>query len=76
MDAIRSRKPKKAEVSDISYEPFEGSVHSTMRTLILNMTAQLAKFDQILDRQELGYQRAQDLEKHGKGGNETQAIWR
>jgi hydrogenase maturation factor HypF (carbamoyltransferase family) len=63
IDAIRSRKPKKAEVSDIKYEPFEGRVHSIMRTSMMSMTTQLAKgidaiestnekMDQMLDKQD------------------------
>jgi acylphosphatase len=43
MDAVRSRKPKKAEVSDIGYEPFEGRVQSILRTSMMSMSTQLAK---------------------------------
>ena len=43
VDAMQSRKPKKAEVSDIKYEPFEGMVHSIMRTSMMSMTTQLAQ---------------------------------
>ncbi len=42
MDAVRSRKPKKAEVLDIGYEPFEGRVRSIVRTSMMSMNAQLA----------------------------------
>jgi hypothetical protein len=63
VDAMRSRKPKKAEVSDIKYEPLESRVGSIMRTLMMSVTAQLAKgidaiestnekMDQMLDRQD------------------------
>lgn len=37
IDAMQNRKPKKAEVSDITYEPLEGCVHSIMRTSMMSM---------------------------------------
>jgi acylphosphatase len=75
MDAVRSRKPKKAEVSDIGYELFEGSVRSIVRTSMMSMNAQLAKgidtienisgkMDQMLEDQEETTEAVRDL-KHG-----------
>ena len=43
IDAMRARKPKKADVSDIRSEPFEGRVPSIVRTSMLSMSSQLAK---------------------------------
>lgn len=43
VDAVQSRKPKKADVSGIRTEPFEGTVPSIVRTSMLSMSAQLAK---------------------------------
>ena len=43
MDAVRVERPQKAEVSNITYEPFEGHVPSIIKTSMLNMNAQLAK---------------------------------
>lgn len=43
IDAVRARKPKKADVSGIRSEPFEGRVPSIVRTSMLSMSSQLAK---------------------------------
>ena len=43
IDAVRARKPKKADVSGIRKEPFEGRVPSIVRTSMLSMSSQLAK---------------------------------
>lgn len=43
IDAVRGRKPKNADVSGISSEPFEGSVRSIVRTSILCMNSQLCR---------------------------------
>ena len=43
IDAVRARKPKKADVSGIRNEPFEGRVPSIVRTSMLSMSSQLAK---------------------------------
>jgi hydrogenase maturation factor HypF (carbamoyltransferase family) len=43
IDAVRARKPKKADVSGIKSEPFEGRVPSIVRTSMLSMSSQLAK---------------------------------
>ncbi len=44
MDAMRRRRPEKAEVLDIRHEPFEGRIPSIIRTSMLNTNAQLAKW--------------------------------
>jgi len=43
IDAVRARKPKKADVSGIRNELFEGHVPSIVRTSMLSMSSQLAK---------------------------------
>jgi hydrogenase maturation factor HypF (carbamoyltransferase family) len=43
IDAVRARKPKKADVSGIRSEPFEGRVPSIVRTSILCMNSQLCR---------------------------------
>ena len=43
IDAVRARKPKKADVSGIRSEPFEGRMPSIVRTSMLSMSYQLAK---------------------------------
>jgi len=43
IDAVRARKPKKADVSGIRKETFEGRVPSIVRTSMLSMSSQLAK---------------------------------
>ncbi len=43
MDAVRFERPQKAEVSNITYEPFGGQVPSIVKTSMLNMNTQLAK---------------------------------
>jgi hypothetical protein len=43
IDAVRARKPKKADVSGIRSEPFDGRVPSIVRTSMLSMSSQLAK---------------------------------
>lgn len=62
-DAVQNRKPRKAEVSDIEYAPFEGRVRSIVRTSMMSMNTQLAKgidaiestnekMDQMLDKRD------------------------
>ena len=41
IDAVQARKPKKADVSGIRSEPFEGRVPSIVRSSILCMNSQL-----------------------------------
>ena len=63
IDAVRARKPKKADVSGIRNEPFEGRVPSIVRTSILSMNSQLLghraiesineKMDLMLNKQDL-----------------------
>jgi hydrogenase maturation factor HypF (carbamoyltransferase family) len=43
IDAVRARKPKKADVSGIRNEPFEGRVPSIVRTSILCMNSQFSR---------------------------------
>ena len=43
IDAMRARKPKKADVSGIRSEPFQGRVPSIVRTSILCMNSQLSR---------------------------------
>jgi len=43
LNAMKSRKPRKADVSGIRKEAFEGRVPSIVRTSMLSMSAQLAK---------------------------------
>jgi acylphosphatase len=43
IDAVRARKPKKADVSGIWNEHFEGRVPSIVRTSILCMNSQLSR---------------------------------
>ena len=43
IDAMQNRKPKKAEILDICYEPFDGHVRSIVRTSMMSMNTQLAK---------------------------------
>lgn len=43
LNAIRGRKPRKADVSGIRKETFEGRVPSIVRTSMLSMSTQLAK---------------------------------
>jgi hypothetical protein len=40
---VRARKPKKADVSGIRSEPFEGRVPSIVRTSILCINSQLSR---------------------------------
>jgi len=42
IDAVSARKPKKADVSGIRSEPFQGRVPSIVRTSILCMNSQLS----------------------------------
>jgi hydrogenase maturation factor HypF (carbamoyltransferase family) len=49
IDAVRARKPKKADVSGIRSEPFEGRVPSIVRTSILCMNSQLSRFIDALE---------------------------
>jgi len=49
MEAVKTKKPQKAQVTDIKREPYEGRVPSIERTAITNMNAQLAKGIQRLD---------------------------
>ena len=43
IDAVSARKPKKADVSGIRSEPFQGRVPSIVRTSILCMNSQLSR---------------------------------
>ncbi|MFB3765656.1 MAG: acylphosphatase [Methanotrichaceae archaeon] len=49
MEAVKTKKPQKAQVTDIKREPYDGRVPSIERTAITNMNAQLAKGIQRLD---------------------------
>jgi hypothetical protein len=49
INAVRARKPKKADVSGIRSEPFEGRVPFFVRTSILCINSQLSSFIDALE---------------------------